>query len=206
MVINNNRIKGMIFIALVTGLIGTAGSYGYFNAQSNINSNLKITTGNLKINFYNNAPTDNIDLNFNGLTVNKGITKNFNVKNTGDLNESIKLQFVRTDSDKNLQQKPILSKYLKYFKYKLDVCNSSDEKINTYSGALNELFNEEIILQNSKGNIYPLVAGGKLKIQLNIILDSSIKEDMNYSEIRNFKNNNLKFKVEIIGSQLNETN
>jgi hypothetical protein len=202
--IKNNFIKGMVFIALVTGIIGTTGSYGYFNAQSNINSNLKITTGNLEVNFYNNKVTDNVDLNFNGLSVDKGITKSFNIKNTGNLNENIKLQFIRTDSEKNLKQKPISSRYLKYFNYQLDFYNSSDKKIKTYSGALDKLFNEEFILQDSKGNKYPLYTGEKLKVQMNIILDSSIKDDMNYSEIRNFKNNILKFKLDVIGSQLNE--
>ena len=118
-----SRIKKFVSLTLISVLIlGTTiyGTYSYFSSKVNVNSNIKITVGNLKLqeegstnweyagvaekgsySKFDKSLVDQAQGKDNNFTIVKPgdvFTKNVTVKNTGSLNERITIKDVSSEA------------------------------------------------------------------------------------------------------------
>ena len=177
----------LCFLLLFTRFVGNENSYSVFKYIIKSNSNLKLITGNVCVNFDKEFKKG---INIQGLNPGKSKEDVIKIQNNGSLKASIKLKFFK--EEKNLNKE-----FLSNFNYRI-VLKNNEKASKELKGNLYDLMLKEDYIDIKDENENYIILNPKEEITLcfNLCLDKNI----NYK----YYNKGFDFFLDIIASQIND--
>lgn len=155
---NKKKIRETILglsLAIFIGVAGSAGSYAYFSDRVNSDNSIKITMGTLEV-----ATGEGFNFDIDGSKIDDkyfdDVTKNFEIKNKGTLDEILTLKFENISINGNMNH-PDLDK----IKYKLEIRDENNNVVYSLGddSKLKDLLGKEIKLGRlNSGKILKCIA------------------------------------------------